>query len=149
MENKTLVWKPAVKGVREMCDVCETTIFDHHWTCGRCGVFVCLDDYKFRKGGLIKEKESESSAESYRDEYNWPLCTNGASHDIRKLILAQIIPKNELVNLADKLHNLRLHLNLNQFCHPQREDFSEAYSLKRLAVKNSRHVNMRAVQRAR
>ena len=69
MENKTLVWKPAVKGVREMCDVCETTIFDHHWTSGRCGVFVCLDDYKFRKGGLMSQKqESESLAESYRYE---------------------------------------------------------------------------------
>lgn len=45
-ENKTIVWKPAVKGVREMCDVCKTTIFDHHWTCGRCGVYVCLDCYQ-------------------------------------------------------------------------------------------------------
>ena len=48
MENKTLAWKPAVKGVREMCDVCKTTIFDHHWICGHCGVFVCLDCYQVR-----------------------------------------------------------------------------------------------------
>ena len=45
-ENKTIVWKPAVKGVREMCDVCKTTLFNHHWTCGRCGVFACLDCYQ-------------------------------------------------------------------------------------------------------
>ena len=45
-ESKTIVWKPAVKGVREMCDVCKTTIFNHHWTCGRCGVFICLDCYQ-------------------------------------------------------------------------------------------------------
>ena len=48
-ENKTLVWKPAVKGVREMCDVCKTTIFDHHWICSRCGVFVCPDCYQVSK----------------------------------------------------------------------------------------------------
>ena len=48
-ENKTLVWKPAVKGVREMCDVCKTTIFDHHWICARCGVFICPDCYQVRK----------------------------------------------------------------------------------------------------
>ena len=49
------------------------------------------------------------------DEYNWPLCTNGGSHNIRGLLLAQIIPQNELLDLADKLHKLRLHLNLNQW----------------------------------
>ena len=53
-ENKTLVWKPAVKGVREMCDVCKTTIFDHHWICGRCGVFVCLDCYQVRLHAVIE-----------------------------------------------------------------------------------------------
>ena len=45
-ENKTIVWKPTVKGVREMCDTCKTTIFNHHWTCGRCGVYICLDCYR-------------------------------------------------------------------------------------------------------
>ena len=96
--------------------------------------------FQFRKGGLIKEKDSERE---WADEYNWPLCTNGESHNIRRLLLAQIIPKNELLDLADKLHKLRLHLNLNQFCHPQKnEDFTDAYSLQRLASdKKSRVCN--------
>ena len=34
-DTKTIVWKPAVKGVREMCDTCKTTLFNYHWTCGR------------------------------------------------------------------------------------------------------------------
>lgn len=29
-----------------MCDVCETTLFNFHWTCGKCGFVVCLDCYK-------------------------------------------------------------------------------------------------------
>ena len=131
-ENKTIVWKPAVKGVREMCDVCKTTLFNHHWICGRCGLFVCLDCYRFRKSGQIKE-ENQLEANSLKDEYNWPFCNTGESHQIRKLLMAQIIPKNILVELAHKVHQLRSDLQLNQFCH-QKENFDEAYSSKSIMV---------------
>ncbi len=46
--DKNVVWQPAVKGVRDMCDVCKTTVFNYHWICGRCGVFVCLDCYQVK-----------------------------------------------------------------------------------------------------
>ena len=131
-ENKTVVWKPAVKGVREMCDVCKTTLFNHHWICGRCGLFVCLDCYHFRKSGQIKEDQPDNAGK-FRDEYNWPFCTTGESHQIRKLLMAQIIPKNILVELAHKAHQLRSDLQLNQFCH-RKESFSEAYSSKSIMV---------------
>ena len=117
----------------------------HYFCKGQNGIeIMCvlfpLCAYSSKKGGLIKEKDSERE---WADEYNWPLCTNGESHNIRRLLLAQIIPKNELLDLADKLHKLRLHLNLNQFCHPQKnEDFTDAYSLQRLASdKKSRVCN--------
>lgn len=41
-----VAWKRVVQGVREMCDVCETTLFNYHWTCGKCGFVVCIDCYK-------------------------------------------------------------------------------------------------------
>lgn len=44
--DKTIAWKRVVQGVREICDVCETTLFNFHWTCGKCGFVVCLDCYK-------------------------------------------------------------------------------------------------------
>lgn len=44
--EKTIAWKRVVKGVREMCDVCETTLFNFHWACGKCGFAVCIDCYK-------------------------------------------------------------------------------------------------------
>lgn len=44
--DKTIAWKRVVQGVREMCDVCETTLFNFHWACGKCGFVVCLDCYK-------------------------------------------------------------------------------------------------------
>lgn len=44
-----VAWKRAVRGVREMCDVCETTLFNIHWVCRKCGFGVCLDCYRLRK----------------------------------------------------------------------------------------------------
>ena len=119
-ENKDkVVWKKAVKGVREMCDVCKTTLFNHHWTCGRCGIYICLDCYKFRVGGLVKDQPPLDS--SFTDEYNWPLCTNSEEHKIEKLMLAQIIPKNALVDLANSVHEVRDKWGISQFCHRPRE----------------------------
>ena len=86
---------------------------------------------QFRKGGLIKSQD-QVDVDSNRDEYNWPFCTNGESHPIRKLLLAQVIPKNELLELAHKVHHLRQQYSLNQFCHKV-EDFAEAYSLQKMA----------------
>lgn len=39
-----------VYGVREMCDVCSTTIFNLHWTCGQCGFVACIDCFRTRAG---------------------------------------------------------------------------------------------------
>ena len=72
--NKSLTWKRPVKGVREMCDVCKTTLFNYHWICGMCGLFVCLDCYQFRRGGLVKDK---SEVDKMTDDYKWPYCTTG------------------------------------------------------------------------
>ena len=44
-----MAWKRAVRGVREMCDVCETTLFNIHWVCRKCGFGVCLDCYRLRR----------------------------------------------------------------------------------------------------
>lgn len=46
VSDKTIAWKRVVQGVREMCDVCETTLFNFHWACGKCGFVVCIDCYK-------------------------------------------------------------------------------------------------------
>lgn len=41
-----IAYKAHVRGVRELCDVCETTIFNYHWICDKCGYVVCIDCYK-------------------------------------------------------------------------------------------------------
>jgi lysine-specific demethylase 3 len=42
-------WKRLVEGIREMCDVCATTLFNYHWICGDCGFVACLECFKSRK----------------------------------------------------------------------------------------------------
>lgn len=49
-----------MRGVREMCDVCETTLFNIHWVCRKCGFGVCLDCYRQRRNRPM-EGESQSS----------------------------------------------------------------------------------------
>ena len=44
-----IAWKRAVRGVREMCDACEATLFNIHWVCQKCGFVVCLDCYKAKE----------------------------------------------------------------------------------------------------
>lgn len=112
-EDKTVAWKRVVQGVREMCDVCETTLFNYHWACGKCGFVVCLDCYKSRKHGTIKPA-SESGKD--RDEFQWLLCTNRSSHEQEKLMLTQIIANNCLLKLGKMVHEMRELWAIEQFC---------------------------------
>lgn len=42
---ENMAWKRPVKDIREMCDCCNTTLFNVHWTCTHCGHVICLDCY--------------------------------------------------------------------------------------------------------
>jgi lysine-specific demethylase 3 len=57
-EVRSVAWKRAVKNVREMCDVCKTTLFNFHWTCGRCGIVACLDCYQVQEHLQVSLKSS-------------------------------------------------------------------------------------------
>ena len=61
IENK-LVWKKPLEKIREMCDNCETSIFNGHIACLGCGFSVCIDCFMERKGmrklvEILKQKE--------------------------------------------------------------------------------------------
>ncbi|XP_070212485.1 probable JmjC domain-containing histone demethylation protein 2C isoform X2 [Littorina saxatilis] len=94
-----IAWKRAVTGVREMCDVCDTTLFNMHWVCHKCGFVVCLDCYK------AKIKASDGDDE---DDCKWLTCSsNRQAHDARKLMLTQIIPSDALWELGRLIHDIR------------------------------------------
>ncbi|XP_049872327.1 lysine-specific demethylase 3A isoform X2 [Pectinophora gossypiella] len=112
-DDKTIAWKRVVQGVREMCDVCETTLFNFHWTCGKCGFVVCLDCYKSRTSGesanATTETNNTSSASSNgeRDSFGWLTCTHGGAHPARRLLLTQIAAGGALAAAAARAHAAR------------------------------------------
>lgn len=46
--KEDIVWKPAISGERELCDVCRTTVFNYHYICKECAFSACLDCYTER-----------------------------------------------------------------------------------------------------
>ncbi len=107
-EDLTIAWKRVVQGVREMCDVCEATLFNNHWACGKCGFVVCIDCYRTRAGE--ESKETETSTGKDRDEFSWLFCTNRQSHQPDTMMLTQIIAGDALEEVNTKLRILaKLH----------------------------------------
>ncbi|XP_014488908.1 PREDICTED: probable JmjC domain-containing histone demethylation protein 2C isoform X3 [Dinoponera quadriceps] len=109
----TVAWKRVIQGVREMCDVCETTLFNYHWACGKCGFVVCIDCYKGRKNGTIK---IWGDCGKDRDDFSWLLCTNRQAHEPERLMLTQIIAGDSLLRLGQRLHECRAEWGIAQHC---------------------------------
>ncbi|XP_048465111.1 probable JmjC domain-containing histone demethylation protein 2C [Rhincodon typus] len=78
-----IAWKRAVKGVQEMCDACEATLFNIHWVCQKCGFVVCLDCYEAR---------GRRGSKANKELYVWLKCVKGQVHDTKNLMPTQIIP---------------------------------------------------------
>uniref|UniRef100_A0A673JYI4 Lysine-specific demethylase n=1 Tax=Sinocyclocheilus rhinocerous TaxID=307959 RepID=A0A673JYI4_9TELE len=95
--HQKVAWKRAVRGVREMCDVCETTLFNIHWVCRKCGFGVCLDCYRLRKNRPPEEEEV----------FSWLKCAKGQPHEPQNLMPTQIIPGTALYSIGDMVHAAR------------------------------------------
>ncbi|KAK6185777.1 hypothetical protein SNE40_007932 [Patella caerulea] len=99
-KNGKIAWKRAVQGVREMCDVCDTTLFNMHWVCNKCGFVVCLDCYKTKVKGGTDTKVDE--------DHRWLTCSsNRSAHEPDKMMLTQIIPSDALWELGRLIHDIR------------------------------------------
>ncbi|XP_047658232.1 lysine-specific demethylase 3B isoform X3 [Tachysurus fulvidraco] len=101
--HQKVAWKRAVRGVREMCDVCETTLFNIHWVCRKCGFGVCLDCYRLRKNQPHEDVEENSDDEVF----SWLKCAKGQPHEPQNLMPTQIIPGTALYNIGDMVHAAR------------------------------------------
>uniref|UniRef100_A0A8C0B7M1 Lysine-specific demethylase n=1 Tax=Buteo japonicus TaxID=224669 RepID=A0A8C0B7M1_9AVES len=88
---------------QEMCDVCETTLFNIHWVCRKCGFGVCLDCYRLRKNRPRSETEEIGDEEVF----SWLKCAKGQSHEPENLMPTQIIPGTALYNIGDMVHAAR------------------------------------------
>ncbi|XP_067885257.1 lysine-specific demethylase 3A-like isoform X2 [Heterodontus francisci] len=96
---KKIAWKRAVRGIREMCDACETTLFNIHWVCPKCGFGVCLDCYKMKKTNMQQDSKEEM--------FSWLKCANGHIHEPEKLMPTQIIPGSALYQIGNIVHSTR------------------------------------------
>ncbi|KAG7328930.1 hypothetical protein KOW79_007104 [Hemibagrus wyckioides] len=101
--HQKVAWKRAVRGVREMCDVCETTLFNIHWVCRKCGFGVCLDCYRLRKSQPHDDVDDNPDDEVFA----WLKCAKGQPHEPQNLMPTQIIPGTALYNIGDMVHAAR------------------------------------------
>ncbi|XP_075065327.1 lysine-specific demethylase 3B isoform X2 [Mixophyes fleayi] len=99
--QQKVAWKRAVRGVREMCDVCETTLFNIHWVCRKCGFGVCLDCYRLRKNRPRRDDAGDEEV------FAWLKCAKGQPHEPENLMPTQIIPGTALYNIGDMVHAAR------------------------------------------
>ncbi|KAM4636089.1 putative JmjC domain-containing histone demethylation protein 2C isoform 2-T2 [Discoglossus pictus] len=106
-KDAKIAWKRAVRGVREMCDACEATLFNIHWVCQKCGFVVCLDCYKAKERKSSRDKEL----------YTWMKCVKGQPHDYKHLMPTQIIPSSVLTDLLEAMHHLRDRFGIKSHCH--------------------------------
>ncbi|XP_069833339.1 lysine-specific demethylase 3A isoform X2 [Dendropsophus ebraccatus] len=97
--QKQVAWKRAVRGVREMCDVCDTTIFNLHWVCPKCGFGVCVDCHRMKKKSMNSENDDES--------FSWLKCAKGQLHEPDNLMPTQIVPGKALYDVGDVVHSVR------------------------------------------
>ncbi|XP_022288330.2 uncharacterized protein LOC111100582 isoform X4 [Crassostrea virginica] len=114
-DEAKIAWKRAVTGVREMCDVCDTTLFNMHWVCHKCGFVVCLDCYKVRLRSLQQQDSGEGEegegdpyiAPQQEDQRDWLTCSaNRQQHEPDKLMLTQIIPGDALWEVGKLIHDM-------------------------------------------
>ncbi|XP_050534930.1 lysine-specific demethylase 3A [Daktulosphaira vitifoliae] len=106
-KKRKVAWKKCVNGIREMCDVCKTTIFNHHWVCGKCGFVVCVDCYKSR---LLKSPSiSPNSKKNYkrkRDKEKWLYCSDQVEHQVDHLTITQILAGDALNLMSKYMHDI-------------------------------------------
>ncbi|KAG1972274.1 putative JmjC domain-containing histone demethylation protein 2C [Pimephales promelas] len=105
-KDTQIMWKRAVRGVREMCDACEATLFNMHWACHKCGFVVCMDCYKAREEKKPKDKEM----------YVWVRCVKNQPHDLKNLMPTQIIPETVLMDMLSSMHLMKEKFGISSHC---------------------------------
>ncbi|XP_044519005.1 lysine-specific demethylase 3A [Gracilinanus agilis] len=106
--HRQVAWKRAVRGVREMCDVCDTTIFNLHWVCPRCGFGVCVDCFRMKKKNVHQGGTYKTFA--------WIKCVKSQIHEPENLMPTQIIPGKALYDVGDIVHSVRAKWGIKANC---------------------------------
>lgn len=73
--DKKITWKRAVMGLRELCDVCATTLFNCHYVCEKCGFVVCIECYQSRAKQITSSQASKIDIQDVKEEKDIDKCT--------------------------------------------------------------------------
>lgn len=111
--ESTIAWKRSVQEVREICDVCETSLFNCHMTCKNCGTIVCIDCFEERESGIVRWKPKTKADKRERDSFFWLKCPKSEKHD---LLLTQITTGNALLFLNQNIHKVCSCRDISQTC---------------------------------
>lgn len=111
--QRKIAWKRSVYLVREICDVCDTSVFNFHWTCVHCGTSVCINCYREREDGTSRGKPKTKADKDNRDNFFWLKCYNQSGHE---MMLTQMTPGNVLKFLNENLHTVCASRNITQTC---------------------------------
>ncbi|XP_026816399.1 lysine-specific demethylase 3A-like isoform X3 [Rhopalosiphum maidis] len=118
-QGKPIAWKKAANGVREMCDVCLTTIFNYHWACAKCGFGVCIDCVKARLNGSSESPNAAIMTKKdlrERDTFTWMTCNSKHNHDVERLMLTQIVASDSMDVVFSDLHRISTLWNISIEC---------------------------------
>lgn len=113
MNQSQVAWKRSVLQVREICDICDTSVFNFHWTCTHCGTCVCLDCHKERSKGIVRWKPKTKADKEERDNFFWLKCHGREEHD---MMLTQMTTADSLVTMNKTLHEVCEARNITQTC---------------------------------
>lgn len=111
-----VAWKRVVPGCREMCDVCETTLFNTHWVCGKCGFAMCPDCYVIWRKSADSCDGSSAGTIGPIQAPQWLPCNNRQNHTPDRMMLTCIIAGDALQTLNRRVHSARRQAGLAA-CH--------------------------------
>lgn len=111
--QSNIAWKRSVVLVREICDVCDTSVFNIHWTCVHCGTCICIDCFKERKDRISRWKPLTKVDKEERDNFFWIKCLHPLGHE---LLMTQMTTGDSLMVLNTTLHDICEQRNITQKC---------------------------------
>lgn len=108
--EKPLIWKRLIDGVLELCDLCNTTLFNFHLICTSCGLTLCIECANEQNPSLANKKCSIKDKEE---------------HNYDELCLTQIIVGDSMDIIQRTLHDVVKRWNIHHECTYQTESILE------------------------
>ncbi|KAK4808224.1 hypothetical protein QYF61_006809 [Mycteria americana] len=129
------------EGAPRLCDACQRSFFNSHWSCARCGFQLCPNCHRSRreadgrgmgiwgacKGGVSPAGAWRGRTHPLSDAEGParpPECIPGQDHHVASLVPTQFVPTRVLTRLWKLLHEVRAKFGIESRC-PCKEGAAE------------------------